>query len=104
MNKKTQADSSAPIGCSGVTDTPAAIRNVQGTPDILAKLRARATRIAVAAEKNVELGRKEGNSTLFEIDLSYMRLSKLFIEWIDELAQPNDNTAPDTKSGIAGVP
>jgi hypothetical protein len=26
------------------------------------------------------------------------------LKWIDELAQPNDNTARDTKSGSAGVP
>lgn len=34
MNQKTQADSSAPIGCSGVTDIPAVSRNVQWTPAI----------------------------------------------------------------------
>jgi len=103
MESQENSDSSsATSGCSGVTDTLAVSRNVQGTPDILAELRARASKkIDAAYEKMAEYqvmsihhyGQWSYSYALFEV-----------IEWLDELAPPSDNTVPDTTSGSAGVP
>lgn len=78
---------------------------VQGTPDILAELRARAIKVnekakAVVFSHNF-FSKKD---TQYAIDHTYMTLSAEFIKWLDDLTQPSDNTAPDTTSGSAGVP
>lgn len=77
---------------------------VQGTPDILAQIRARALqRIECAtliargafAEDLVALGANENGKVVAFNEV---------LQWLDELAEPNDNTARDTKSSNAGVP
>ncbi len=103
MEPQENSDSSsATSGCSGVTDIPAVSRNVQWTPDILAELRARAMRMKLKATQMADesfagcfgyMGANENGKVV-----AY----NMMLEWLDELAPPRDNTAPDTTSGSAG--
>ena len=58
---------------------------------VLAELRARATRIELAARTRVVAAKRK--DTAFAIDSVYMRLSQEFVKWIDELSCQPDNPA-----------
>ena len=77
---------------------------VQGTPDLLAELRAR----AMHKKKRADAGASEASIGDFQYLAAYERgaaaACSIFLQWLDELAQPSENTAPDTTSGSAGVP
>ena len=103
--KRERSGSSDGLHCSGVTDTPANGFDVQGMPDILAELRARAMHdnanameLAIYMDKHGFPGSADfyrGGASAFQIVLA----------WLDELgACQTNNTAPDTKSGSAGIP
>lgn len=68
---------------------------VQGTPDILAEIRARASK---AREDGLEEMAKYPYQTIFHYgQYCYAHAFREMLQWLDELAEPNDNTAPNTK-------
>ena len=78
--------------CSRADGPPDAINpNVPGTPDILAELRDRAN--LVIHKANFRLCFDDFEKVNYAIHSSYKSAAKMFIGWLDELAQPNDNTA-----------
>jgi len=102
-SQKDSDSSSATSGCSGVTDNPAVSRNVQGTPDILAELRARAMQEIVAIDRRIPILKRNGMYRATAFSRGYGQACIDLIAWLDELAPPSDNTARDTKSSSAGV-
>lgn len=77
---------------------------VQGTPDILAELRARAVKEKSEAHAKgydayIRMDYKDSHAYTFRV-----KAFSDVLQWLDELAPPGDNTAPDTTSGSAGVP
>lgn len=76
---------------------------VQGTPDILAELRDRAVANIEDAQTIADGLSAMDHKKLAEWH-AVVWAFKCVLRWIDELAQPKDNTAPDTTSGSAGVP
>lgn len=105
MESQENSDSSsATSGCSGVTDTLAESRNVQGTPDLLAELRARAMREIVAIDRRIPMLKRNGMYRATAFSRGYGQACIDLIAWLDDIAPPSDNTAPDTASGSAGVP
>jgi len=87
MESQENSDSSsATSGCSGVTDTPAVSRNVQGTPS-LDRIKDEVCKIM---------------SNIPKYGFAYCRLRMLHALICDEIEK--GNTAGDTKSSSAGVP
>lgn len=79
--------------------------SVQGTPDILAELRARAKYEMTAAYKAWSLAKS--NAMQYDEGAAWARhrLAAKMLTWLDELNEcQTKNTAPDTTSGSAGVP
>lgn len=107
MSAANESDSGSSDGlhCSGVTDTPADDLNVQGMPDILAQLRARAMREIEHAERWKTMHKDVENTTAVWCEDGVIEACTKFLQWLDELgACQTNNTAPDTTSGSAGIP
>ncbi len=103
--KRERSGSSDGLHCSGVTDTPANGFDVQGMPDILAELRARAmTEVQNAKNECDDLYNRKLywlSADRYKHELAFTKV----VQWLDELgACQTNNTAPDTKSGSAGIP
>ena len=93
-SQKDSDSSSATSGCSGVTDTPAVSRNVQGTPDILAELRARAIEAKQSASRRWRFAaeRKLGDYEC-GIGIGKEMMADEILGWLDDIAPPSDSTA-----------
>lgn len=105
MTAQENSDSSsATSGCSGVTDTPAQSRNVQGTPcalaELIGKIHANIADAQVLADELVSRGYLEKAGHWKAAIWAFLRV----LQWIEDFTPPSDNTAGDTKSSSAGVP
>lgn len=88
----------------GRQDAPTQSGSVQGTPDILEELRARASEEIEKAGAFVKSCDRKLDGRIIDITIGQATAFADVIKWLDELAQPNEDTARDTKSSIAGVP
>ena len=103
--KETRSGSPLESVVQGRVESPVPSKPaVQGTPDILAQLRARAMS---AKREAIAMRLREimlDNDEWIFLNAGKQEAYDCMLRWLDELAQPNNNTAPDTTSGIAGVP
>lgn len=87
----------------GRQDSPAPSNpDRSGDANILAQLRARA--IAARDAGFAEMAKYPKNTIFHYGQYCYAHALREVLQWIDDLAEPINNTAPDTKSSIAGVP
>ena len=106
--ERTNEPASSPLEpvVQGRAESPVPLSlDVQGTPDILAQLRARAMLEIISADRIMPKMRREGLYKAKQQTMGYRQACIDFLQWLDELGEcQTNNTAPDTTSGIAGVP